>query len=494
MPEKVFKYARFDLDALLSLAAQIRGQPCCCDVTRAPKAGSMNCVMFISFEDGLDRVFRSPKTGAHAIMSDESARKMLLSEVATLRFLRRRTAVPGPEVQCEQNPIGVPYILMSKAAGRPLSDYDWADIRTPGYRKLLPLLPMPDGARESIMSQLGTMMQELSKQSFGKIGSLFENSDGSVEVGECLSPALVWQHRDSLEDPGIERGPFLQANQYFSALISAFTGHVTELPLTPYAFFAPIPDHSEYSDWASYRAAVARWNDYVAVGSKIESGENRFAYCLAGQIMSEMIPHFVGETECYTISHPDLHIGNIFVNDDFNITCLIDWGSTSTGPVAELMATPNLSDDPSEHLVSALRQGFDPQKLLSSESWRRSDMIRPFTRLVRLLSKHDYPLFKTLYALVHDATANDEDVMHHLNNLAMQESNERLLATLKVDDDTAEEVEQQEPAAFGTSANKSDGRAVARKLTVMAEMNKNFVTNATLWKWIEDAVTIELGG
>ncbi|KAJ6786952.1 hypothetical protein PWT90_04589 [Aphanocladium album] len=373
-------------------------------------------------------------------MSDESSQKMLLSEVATLNSLRRKTAVPVPEVcsfsETWQNPIGVPYILMSKAAGRPLSDYDWADV-------------------------------------------------------QCLSPALVWQHRDSLEDYGIERDPLLHEDQYFNALISAFIGHATELPLMNHAFFAPLPDHSDYADWASYRVAVGRWNDYVAMGSKIESGQNRFAYCLAGQVLRDMMPHFSVGRKGYTLSHPDLHVDNIFVDDSFNITCIIDWGSASTGPVAEPMATPRLSNNPPEQIVSAFRQGFDPQNLISSESWRRSEMMRLFTRLIRLMSIHDYTVFKALYLLVYKTATDEESIALHFNSLARHESNQELLARLQADDATADEIEQEELAAFGNLAGKDDSRAVARKLTFMAEVNPNFVTSPKLWKLIESALKTE---
>lgn len=58
------------------------------------------------------------------------------------------------------NTIGVPYILMSKAVGRALSDYDWAQIshQIPGYPSLRQLLPLPDGNREKVMRQLGAIM------------------------------------------------------------------------------------------------------------------------------------------------------------------------------------------------------------------------------------------------------------------------------------------------------------------------------------------------
>ncbi|KAM3522848.1 hypothetical protein NHJ13051_005451 [Beauveria bassiana] len=98
MSQQIFRHARFGLDALLALAGDLRGRKCTCDTTAAPKTGSMNWVIFVSFDDGVQWAFRSPRTGFEAIISDDSAKKMLLSEVATLKVLRQQTTVPVPEV------------------------------------------------------------------------------------------------------------------------------------------------------------------------------------------------------------------------------------------------------------------------------------------------------------------------------------------------------------------------------------------------------------
>lgn len=382
---------------------------------------------------------------------------------------------------------------MSKAIGRPLCDYDWTNIQsqTPGYPQLRPILPLPDGMREKVMKQLGAIMGQLSIPRFDKIGSLLEDSSGNFVVGECLSPTLLWQERDSLN--GIKCGPFLQEKQYLESLISAFTSHATELPLTPHVFFAPIPDYSEYSSWSSYRAAVGRWNDYVAIGAKPESSKNRLSYHLAGQLLRQMQDNLLIMNGSFTLSHPDLHLGNIFVDEEFNITCLIDWGSASSGPVTGLLATPGLGNSVThpEQLVTAFRHGFSPGPPIPAGYWERADMMWYFSRLVRLLSTQDYTLFQALYKLVYK-TDEDPDIPGLFDTLAAEESNQHLLATLRADDYTASELEQEEAAAFGCpKTDKGDSRAGARKLTVMAEMNKKFLTSSKLWRWIERA--LELG-
>ena len=128
------------------------------------------------------------------------------------------------------------------------------------------------------MSQLGTIMAQLSETRFEKIGSLVEDPNGHYSVGECLSPSLPWQSGDSLD--GIDRGPFSEERRYLDSLVSAFTSHAMELPLTLHIFFAPISSPYEYPNWHSFRTAVDRLNDFVAIVQKIDSSTNRLSFCI----------------------------------------------------------------------------------------------------------------------------------------------------------------------------------------------------------------------
>ena len=259
-----------------------------------------------------------------------------------------------------ENEIGVPYRLQSKAPGRPLSDYRWTDasIQPPGPRHAILQLPLSDSERQKAMNQLGSIMSRLSNVRFGKIGSLFENG-GSYAIRECLSPVLTWQERDSLETP-INRGPFSQEDCYLKSLISAFQSHAEELPLTPYFFFSPLPIPIDYPSWDSYKTAVDRREDFIFVGDKLEGSKNRLSYIIAGQILEELVPSLLSQSDGFTLSHPDLHVGNIFVDDELNVTCIIDWSSATTGPMTELLATPGLagsSKPPEPSLISSFQNG-----------------------------------------------------------------------------------------------------------------------------------------
>ncbi|KFA64157.1 hypothetical protein S40285_00835 [Stachybotrys chlorohalonatus IBT 40285] len=225
-------------------------------------------------------------------------------------------------------------------------------------------------------------MSELSDHRFGEIGSLTNDETGIPSIGECLSPSFTWQERDSLE---LERGPFSEELDYLDSLISAFTSHARELPLTPHVFIAPVPDKLDYKTMDSYRTAGRRWNDFVTICPKIDHSRNMLFYCIAGQFLREMIPNFSsGMRQGFALSHPDLHLGNLYADDDFNVTCTIDWSSTRSGPITGLLIPPSLgsSNEPaSGFLAAAFRTGFKQQatkaasNISCSNLWNASDKM-----------------------------------------------------------------------------------------------------------------------
>ena len=349
------------------------------------------------------------------------------------------------------------------------------------------------------MSQLGAIMSELCDCRFEKIGSIFKEGNGDYSVGECLSPSLTWQERDSLD---LDRGPFDKEHDYHMSLISAFTSHAQELPLTSHTFFAPLPDRLDYKSTASYGTTMRRWNDFVAIGQKIDHSKNILLYSMAGQFLREMVPYLSGDLENnFTLSHPDLHPGNLYVDDSLNITCIIDWTSASTGPITELLTTPSLGGSaapPSEFLIAAFRSGFSQRatpgspKLIHSNLWEISERMWYFSRLVRLLSKNDYKLFQNLFELIYktrtEGSRDSGGILLLFHERANQAENKKLLTELQEDDLTAEELEEKERACFPLSRTKdSDAIAVARKLTLMSEMNPGFIADHRLWQWVEEA-------
>ncbi|KAI1064025.1 hypothetical protein LB506_005725 [Fusarium annulatum] len=479
MKDKIYYFTKFNLPALLSLAEQRRGQPCTCDITQMPKCGSLNWVIFLCFQDGVEWVFRSPKSDSDSFYSVDTASKILVSEASTLLYLQANTSIPVPQVfsysGSSDNDIGIPYILQSKALGRSLGSYAWSPPRyqVPGLQYRSPPMPISDENRGKIMRQLGAFMSELSTHRFDSIGSLFREGDASYAVGECLSPSLTWQERDSLE---LDISPFNNEQDYLVSLISAFTSHAKELSLTPHVFFAPVPDMADYESLSSYQKASRRWNDFVAIGQKIEHSKNILYYCIAGQLLSEMIDDLsLDGAGSFAISHPDLHLGNIYVDENFNITSIIDWSSASTGPVSEILAAPSLGSSaasPSAYLTTAYRSGF------IQEANKRTQPLP------------DAVLWKRMFDLIYnkDAFAHGKGrILGPFRERAGRDENVRLLAKLQEDDLSAEELQERERACFSPKRSvNTDSIAVAIKLTLMSEINPTFLADRRLWKWVEE--------
>lgn len=95
---KIFRHSHFNIDALLALAGAIRNQPCLCDTSKPPLAGSLNWAVVVTFNDGVEWIFRSPRPPRHGGPSDDLASDLVASEVATLKYIRSHSSIPVPEV------------------------------------------------------------------------------------------------------------------------------------------------------------------------------------------------------------------------------------------------------------------------------------------------------------------------------------------------------------------------------------------------------------
>ncbi len=182
---------------------------------------------------------------------------------------------------------------------------------------------------------------------------------------------------------------------------------------------APIPVPQEYTDASDYRLATDNWNDFAVLGGKPDSSQNRLQYTIAAQfLLDSIVPLLAGESEGeisrsgFPLYHPDLSDQNIFIDDDFNITCIIDWAFSSTIPPAMLYATPGLphardviSDLP---LQDAFHSGFTSHSATGNgpkplpQDWKNGAIVTHFLRLVCLDSLQDFHHLEALCGLALD--------------------------------------------------------------------------------------------
>lgn len=312
---------------------------------------------------------------------------------------------------------------------------------------------------------------------FDQIGSLFRK-DGSYFTGKCLYSSLLWQSRDEFDEDDIPRGPFTEAESFYKALISALFVHVTELSMEHHLFQGPVLLPEKYDDFQEYRIATDRWNDYVAVVSKTDSMQNRLDYALVGLSLQDSVP-LLAEKDNHTkcrglLSQPDLSCQNIFVDDEFNITCIIDWAFASSIPHSMLLVRPGLPY-PRDRIQPSLTNpfsrafvaagGFDGEKDLY---FSYGSIFWAFSRLVNLDALQDHLHFSGFLQKL-----TGQEVCPYLHRLREREEIKQIhqiLLTYEVDEKGPNKDEKRYFSCVG-----HERYALSQHLTMIAEMNKDFV-------------------
>ncbi|KAJ5982448.1 hypothetical protein N7451_012548 [Penicillium sp. IBT 35674x] len=268
---------KINIPALISRATALRGGLACSipqnlrydRSTRSSVMGGMNYHIEISFDDGISwlaRIRRSNATSPPAELRDY----ILRSEVSTLQFLSE-TQVPVPKIFdfnfCETNPIGVGYILMEKLPGTSLR---WS-LATPEQRR-------------KVTSQLADIYIELKAHPFTMTGSL--HHPGSHDIGPFARESLTEFHGAQMK----ALGPFFSTEEYFSAHIQMILDSIVR--------------QESYVDRAVDAFLVHRF--------------------LLDRVSSVCSQKHLDDGKFY-LKHADEKGDQILVDDEFNITGIIDW-------------------------------------------------------------------------------------------------------------------------------------------------------------------------
>ncbi|EJD42165.1 hypothetical protein AURDEDRAFT_145829 [Auricularia subglabra TFB-10046 SS5] len=191
-------WLKIDFDAVENVACALRVPRVPCTANRQKyAAGAFVIAIELLFDDGQVWIARVA-SNHHATMrvTDETLKRRLLCEVATLKVVRDRTAIPAPTVfgfsEDKANPIGLPYIMMSAIVGFKPEDVGiaqmWSDMPVPPDKQ--PLVT-------TYCASLAAIQVELSRVTFDSIGSLYLDDSGEPVVGPetvtgippCASPA-----------------------------------------------------------------------------------------------------------------------------------------------------------------------------------------------------------------------------------------------------------------------------------------------------------------
>ncbi|KAJ0423286.1 hypothetical protein BJY00DRAFT_310416 [Aspergillus carlsbadensis] len=246
--------------------------------------GGMNYHIEVRFEDGITwiaRIRRFNATSPPAALRDY----IIQSEVATLMFLEQ-TGVPAPKVhdfalEHPGNPVGVGFILMDKLPGRSLR---WS-LATPHQR-------------EKVMSQLADVFVELHKYPFNVLGSL--DSPGGSQVGAFARESLT----DIVHSEMHTTGPFSSLEEYHIHSIRLILGLILREEM--------------YSQEAVDAYLIHR-------------------YLL--DLVPRVLPSVHGDEKFY-LKHADDKGDHILVDEEFNITGIIDWEWAHTASPAHAFNSP----------------------------------------------------------------------------------------------------------------------------------------------------------
>ncbi|KAI9737978.1 MAG: hypothetical protein M1834_009348 [Cirrosporium novae-zelandiae] len=243
--------------------------------------GGMNYHVEIHFEEGISWLARIRRCNATSPTTDLRD-YIIRSEVATLQFLEK-TKVPAPRVfdfafEGKDNPVGVGYILMENMHGKALR---WS-LMSPAQRK-------------KVMSQLADIFIELQTSPFDSMGSL--DRPGTTHVGGFAQESLT-----DFTGPEMRLiGPCSSLEKYFSAMLSLIIDLIMRGESYP------------------QRAVDA----YLIHRSLLDS-------------IPAILSHCIDEDRKFYLKHADDKGDHILVDDEYNITGIIDreWAYTTSKTIA----------------------------------------------------------------------------------------------------------------------------------------------------------------
>jgi hypothetical protein len=277
--------SRISTKALGDRASKLRGGvPCSVPelrydrATRTSVMGGMNYHVPIKFEDGIEWIARIRRFNASSpppVVRDY----ILQSEVATMKFLER-VDVPTPRIYDfalggEANPVGVGYILMEKLPGKSLR---WS-------------LASED-QRTTVLSGVADAFIELHKHPLPQMGAL-QLEPGAGAIGQFARESLLDLENSHLA--GL--GPFTSVEEYHTSSIRLILDHIlrkekyTSQPVDAYLIHRFLLD-----------------------------------------VVSKVSPTLHDQKSQFYLKHADDKGDHILVDEDYNITGIIDWEWAHTAP------------------------------------------------------------------------------------------------------------------------------------------------------------------
>ena len=250
-----------------------------CTIGAEPMKGSYNIVYKLNFSDSDVWVARIPVNAAEFETINE---EKMTSEYQTMRYIGETLKVPVPTVyswQTSSTVAGVPFALLSFVPGTPI-DKLWCDKAW-----------ITEDKKLTILGNLATTMAKLQTQTFDKTGSLRFEKDGTlIGVGTEFEVDLD-------EDDYTTRGAVDVSEK-------ASYDNLREWLMTEWD---PLPGLTQWQQWQIGCLKVV-------------------------ELAALSIPEYLRDSKRFLLEHMDCNYQNIFIDDDCNITGLIDWDLVHVSP------------------------------------------------------------------------------------------------------------------------------------------------------------------
>ncbi|ATY64775.1 GDSL Lipase Acylhydrolase family [Cordyceps militaris] len=238
-------------------------------------SGFENVVFQAEFSDNVQWVVRVPYK-----KFDAGDRVSMLSEVATMALIKRKTTIPIPSVfdfaaSAEQD-FGYPYTMMERLPGHQVSN---------GLARSIPLQ-----YHAKIAKQLASVFSELQNLTFSRIGRIWcgDNADGPAEV-----ISMAWHAAP---------GPLETSLEYF--------------------YYQRQEENRQVM--ALHSSADPEW-------------------LTACWVLKSALPYMIIEDRVrgpFPLCHLDLHYGNMLFDEDYNLTGIVDWSNAQAAPLEQLSVCP----------------------------------------------------------------------------------------------------------------------------------------------------------
>ncbi|KAK3293768.1 kinase-like domain-containing protein [Chaetomium fimeti] len=243
--------------------------------------GFNNVIFELEFSDSVYWIARIQHVSVDFFEAHENAAD-LLSEITTMRTVRKRTSIPVPEVYTydvsPSNEVGYPYLLMESLPGRVLQG---------------PIaLQVPPEHTPKVAKQLAEVMFQLHGLAFDRLGRLWSGNEGEGEL------EIVPIGFDNATSP--DAGPRTSLEWFYTHRQQANR--------------QALESHPEDPEWLA-----ACW------------------------VLKTAVPHIIIEARLrgpFPLCHLDLHHGNLLFDDDYNLTGVIDWSQAQTVPLERLVVSP----------------------------------------------------------------------------------------------------------------------------------------------------------